>query len=173
MLLKLLRAVFPMCSTTIPSSFYEAKRKLRDLVLGYETIHACKYDCVLYWKEFANLQHCPTCGEAKYKEGSAERWHRDKRVETDDVLRHPADVEGWKHFDSEIPDFASDPRNVRLVLASDGFNPFDQMSHYNLPQWKCMKETNFFMSLLIPGPKSPGREIDVYLQPLIEELKEL
>ncbi|TYJ99703.1 putative transposase [Cucumis melo var. makuwa] len=44
---------------------------------------------------------------------------------------------------------------------------------YNLPPWKCMKETNFFMSLLISGPKSPGREIDVYLQPLIEELKEL
>ncbi|KAL0549527.1 hypothetical protein IC582_014012 [Cucumis melo] len=111
-------------------------------------------------------------------------WHRDKRVETDDVLRHPADAEGWKHFDSEFPNFASDPRNVRLGLASDGFNPFGQMSTsysiwlgvllpYNLPPWKCMKETNFFMSLLIPGPKSPGREIDVYLQPLIEELKEL
>ncbi|KAA0065620.1 hypothetical protein E6C27_scaffold90G00700 [Cucumis melo var. makuwa] len=27
------------------------------------------------------------------------------------------------------------------------------------------------MSLLIPGPRSPGSEIDVYLQPLIEELK--
>ncbi|KAA0054541.1 hypothetical protein E6C27_scaffold24G003250 [Cucumis melo var. makuwa] len=67
MLLELLRAAFPMCSSTIPSSFYEAKRKLRDLVLGYETIHACKYDCVLYWKEFANLQHCPTCGETRYK----------------------------------------------------------------------------------------------------------
>ncbi|TYK16523.1 hypothetical protein E5676_scaffold21G003360 [Cucumis melo var. makuwa] len=54
-----------MCSTTIPSSFYEAKRKLRNLDLGYETIHACKYGCVLYWKEFADLQHCPTCGEAR------------------------------------------------------------------------------------------------------------
>ncbi|KAL4030764.1 hypothetical protein IC575_009016 [Cucumis melo] len=215
MLLELLRAAFPMCNNTIPSSFYEAKQKLRDLGLGYETIHACKYDSVLYWKEFADLQHCPTCGEARYKvnhnrgkkiphkvlrhfplvprlqrlfvshEGSADmRWHRDKRVETDDVLRHPADAEGWKHFDFEFPDFASDPRKVRLGLASDGFNPFGQMSTsysmwhvmllpYNLPPWKCMKETNFFMSLLIPGPKSPGREIDVYLQPLIEELKDL
>ncbi|KAA0053370.1 CACTA en-spm transposon protein [Cucumis melo var. makuwa] len=154
MLLELLRAAFPMCSSTIPSSFYEAKRKLRDLGLGYETIHACKYDCVLYWKEFAYLQHCPICGEA-----------RNKRVETDDVLRHPADAEGWKHFDSEYPDFASDPRNVRLGLALDGFNPFGQMS--------TSYKTNFFMSLLIPSPRSPGREIDVYLQPLIEELKEL
>ena len=29
------------------------------------------------------------------------------------------------------------------------------------------------MSLLIPGPKSPGNDIDVFLRPLIEELKEL
>ena len=36
-----------------------------------------------------------------------------------------------------------------------------------------MKESNFFMSLLIPSPSSLGRKIDVYLQPLIEELKEL
>ena len=56
-----------MGSTTIPNSFYEAKRKLCDLGLGYETIHACKYDCVLYWKEFVDLQHYPTCGEARYK----------------------------------------------------------------------------------------------------------
>ncbi|TYK11183.1 CACTA en-spm transposon protein [Cucumis melo var. makuwa] len=101
-----------MCSTTIPSSFYEAKRKFRDLNLGYETIHVCKYDCVLYWKEFADLQHCPTCSEARYKvnhnRGKKFR-KRDKRVETDDVLRHPAD-------------------NVRLGLASDGFNSFGQMS---------------------------------------------
>ncbi|TYK11884.1 uncharacterized protein E5676_scaffold177G00390 [Cucumis melo var. makuwa] len=187
MLLELLRAAFPMCNSTIPSSFYEAKRKLRDLGLGYETIHACKYDCVFYWKEFADLQHCSTCGEARYKLIIIEENKfriRDKRVEIDDVLRHPADAEGWNHFDSEFPDFASDPRNVRLSLVSDGFNPFGQMStsysmwyivllSYNLPPWKFMKETNFFMSLLIPGPNSPGREIDVYLQPLIEELKEL
>ena len=27
--------------------------------------------------------------------------------------------------------------------------------------------------MLIPGPKSPGMNIDVYLQPLIDELKDL
>ena len=112
------------------------------------------------------------------------KWHRDKRVETDDVLRHPTDAKGWKHFDSEFPNFAFDPRNVRLGLALNRFNPFSQMSTsysmwhvilltYNLPLWKCMKGTNFFMSLLILGPRSSGMEIDVYLQPLIEELKEL
>ena len=73
---------------------------------------------------------------------------------------------------------------MRLGLASDGFNPFGNMSNaysmwpvilvaYNLPPWKCMKEPFMMMSLLIPGPQSPGREIDVFLRPLIEELKEL
>ncbi|TYK11936.1 potassium transporter 19-like [Cucumis melo var. makuwa] len=71
--------------------------KLRDLGLEYETIHACKYDCVLYWKEFADLQYCPTGGETRYKEGSTNmRWHRNKRVETDDVLRHPTDAKGGR-----------------------------------------------------------------------------
>ncbi|KAA0047138.1 uncharacterized protein E6C27_scaffold21628G00010 [Cucumis melo var. makuwa] len=56
------------------------------------------------------------------------RWHKDKRVDTEDVLRHPADAAGWKHFDKEFPQFASEPRNVRLGLASDGFNPFGNMS---------------------------------------------
>lgn len=44
---------------------------------------------------------------------------------------------------------------------------------YNLPPWKCMKEPFLMMSLLIPGPKSPGKDIDAYLRPLVEELKEL
>ena len=36
-----------------------------------------------------------------------------------------------------------------------------------------MKESFFMMSLLIPGPSQPGKEIDVYLRPLVDELKEL
>ncbi|XP_016488848.1 uncharacterized protein LOC107805567 isoform X2 [Nicotiana tabacum] len=36
-----------------------------------------------------------------------------------------------------------------------------------------MKHENFIMSMLIPGPDSPGDVIDTYLQPLIEELNEL
>ena len=34
-----------------------------------------------------------------------------------------------------------------------------------------MKQPNFIMSLLIPGSDAPGNNIDVYLEPLIEELK--
>ncbi|KAA0059144.1 uncharacterized protein E5676_scaffold201G00310 [Cucumis melo var. makuwa] len=76
------------------------------------------------------------------------RWHKDKRCETEGILRHPADAEGWKHFDEQHPCFALDTQNVRLTLSSDGFNPFENMSTsysmwpvilipYNLPPWKC------------------------------------
>ena len=36
-----------------------------------------------------------------------------------------------------------------------------------------MKDPYMFMSMLIPGPQSPGLNIDVYLEPLIDELKDL
>ena len=36
-----------------------------------------------------------------------------------------------------------------------------------------MKRFSFMLSLLIPGPTSLGNDIDMYLQPLVEELKEL
>ena len=29
------------------------------------------------------------------------------------------------------------------------------------------------MSLLIPGPRAPSKDMDIYLRPLIDELKEL
>jgi hypothetical protein len=113
----------------------------------------------------------------------AMRWHKEKCVD-DGVLRHPVNSIAWKTFDEKYRSFASDPRNVRLGLASDGFNPFGTMSiahstwpvvlvPYNLPPWMCMKQPYFIMSMLIPDPKSLGNDIDVYLQPLVEELKDL
>ena len=36
-----------------------------------------------------------------------------------------------------------------------------------------MKPEYLSLCLIIPGPKSPGQDIDVYMQPLVKELKEL
>ena len=38
------------------------------------------------------------------------------------------------------------------------------------PPWLCMKRKFIMMPVLIPGPKQPGNDIDVYLRPLVEEL---
>jgi len=111
------------------------------------------------------------------------KWHA-QGCRKDDVLRHLANGEAWKAFDSRYPDFASDPWNVRLGLVSDGFNPFGNMSSshstwpvmlvpYNLSTWMCMKQPYFMLSLIILGLSAPGQNIDVYLAPLVSELKEL
>ena len=55
------------------------------------------------------------------------RWHEMEYLK-DGKLRHPADSQAWKDFDSLYIDFALDLHNVRLDLACDGFNPFKTMS---------------------------------------------
>ncbi|KAL5577584.1 hypothetical protein UlMin_019283 [Ulmus minor] len=47
------------------------------------------------------------------------------------------------------------------------------LTTYNLPPWICMKAEYLMLSLLIPGLQSPGKDMDVFLRPLIDELKEL
>jgi hypothetical protein len=72
-------------------------------------------------------------------------------------------------------------RNIRFGLSIDGMNPFGEIgnSHstwpvilciYNLPYWLCMKHKFIMMPLLISGPVQVGNDIDVYLQPLIDDL---
>ncbi|XP_028084013.1 uncharacterized protein LOC114285184 [Camellia sinensis] len=214
MLLGVLKDVLLESDQRVPWTLYEAKKFLHDLGLGCVPIHACKYDCALFWKENANLENYPICKEPRYKlnDGKGKmiphkilrhfpltprlqrlymwrkttidmRWHKEKHVD-DGILRHPADGEAWKDFDRQHIVFAQEPRNVRLGLATDGFNPFGNMSNsysmwpvvvmpYNLPPWKYMKQPFSIMSLPIPGLQALGRDIDIYLRPLIDELKEL
>ncbi|XP_021305311.1 uncharacterized protein LOC110431053 [Sorghum bicolor] len=112
------------------------------------------------------------------------RWHKLKRKHNEKEMTHPADGKAWEDFDKCWPNFAEDAQNLRLGLATDGFNPFSNMSSsysmwpvfvipYNLPPWLCMQESNFMMSLLIPGPTSPGKAFDVFLQPLVDDLLKL
>nr|XP_029154544.1 uncharacterized protein LOC112803556 [Arachis hypogaea] len=119
---------------------------------------------------------CPNTAEAL-------RWHDEQRLK-DGCIRHPADGQAWKNLDNRYPTFSKELRNLRLGLASDSFNPFRTMnvSHstwpvvlmvYNFPPWMSMKSEYCMLSLIIPGPCSPGNNIDIFLQPLIEELKEL
>ena len=75
------------------------------------------------------------------------RWHHENASD-DGMMRHPVarpvDSPAWKTIDSKWPNFSNDPRNVRLAMAVDGFNPFGDLSSaysvwpvvlvtYNLP----------------------------------------
>lgn len=110
-------------------------------------------------------------------------WHHEN-PRVNGVMAHPSDGEAWKHFDKEHPDFAKEPRNVRLGLCTDGFEPYGKfgksyscwpvmVTPYNLPPWLCMKKQFIMLALIVPGPKHTKAKMDVYLQPLIHELKQL
>ncbi|XP_048605689.1 uncharacterized protein LOC125583146 [Brassica napus] len=111
------------------------------------------------------------------------RWHSTNQS-SDGKLRHPVDSVTWKQMNDKYPTFAAEERNIRLGLSTDGFNPFNMQSskyscwpvllvNYNLPPNLCMKKENIMLTLLIPGPQQPGNSIDVYLEPLIEDLNQL
>jgi len=51
------------------------------------------------------------------------RWHHEHRRD-DGILCHPSDGVTWKDFNNKYPNFAVEPRNVRLGLYTDGFNPY-------------------------------------------------
>ena len=51
-----------------------------------------------------------------------------KGRKSDGLLRHSADSPQCKAFDSLYPDFGNEARNLRLALASDGMNPFGNLS---------------------------------------------
>ncbi|XP_047270536.1 uncharacterized protein LOC124899627 [Capsicum annuum] len=89
------------------------------------------------------------------------RWHHEHKKE-DSVRRHPSDSEAWKNFNEIYPFFAAEPRNVRLGLCTDGFQPFSQsgrkysswpviVTPYNLPLGMCMKEVYMFLTIIVPG----------------------
>ena len=213
-LLELLIFAFPK-DNKLPKSHYEAKKLMKKVGLGYESIHACKNDCCLFWKENKDMQTCPICHESrwKYKDtkglkvankvlryfpltsrlkriyncrhtAESMTWHATRKCMEDGRMRHPVDGTSWKDFDQRSPDFARETRNVILGLAADGFNLYGNMSlsysmwpviltTYNMPPWLCMKESSLLLTLLIPGPKSPGKDIDVYFRPLVDELMSL
>ncbi|BBH07141.1 hypothetical protein Prudu_018990 [Prunus dulcis] len=124
-------------------------------------MHACPNDCILYRKEYEDSTNCPTCGISRWKEGK------------DSILKEgvPAKVVWY---------FPPIPRFKRMFQSHETAKSLTWHAArksidvtYNLPPWLCMKRKFMMLSLLISGPKQPGNDIDVYLEPLIDDLKSL
>ena len=108
-------------------------------------------------------------------------WHANHEIK-EDLMCHPSYAKAWKHFDRTYPEFALESRNIKLGLCADRFSPFGKSGKnyscwlvilipYNLPQGMCMKTPYMFFTLIVPGPQNLKKSIDVYMQPLIEELQ--
>jgi Transposase family tnp2. len=96
------------------------------------------------------------------------------------MLRHPADSIEGRNIDRKHKDFAADPRNMRICLYTDGMNPDMSSTHstwpvlianYNLPPWLCFKRKYIMLCLLIQGSRQPDNDIDVFLEPVIDDLE--
>jgi hypothetical protein len=57
-IVKLLAEAFPECNT-LPKSYNEAKILLKELGRGYDSVHTCFNNCVLFWKQYAKLDDYP------------------------------------------------------------------------------------------------------------------
>ena len=90
----------------------------------------------------------------------------------------------WKKIDGLYPDFGKEARNLRLGQVNDGMNPYNNLSTqysswpvilviYNFPPWLCRKRKYMMLSMMLSDPRHPGNDIDVYLSPLVEDLRKL
>jgi hypothetical protein len=118
------------------------------------------------------------------KEAMLMTWWDDERKVDDDVIAHPADGSQWQDFDKNNKLFSSDPRNVRFALSTDEMNPFNErmtdhstwpviLTMYNIPMYLCQKRKYLFLVVLISGPRQPGIDIDVFLEPVMQEFENL
>ena len=106
-------------------------------------------------------------------------WHKNGTRYNPDKMVHPSDGEAWTRFDDKHREKADEARNVRVALATDGFNPYGLMAApytcwpvfvipLNLPPGVSFQRHNVFLSLIIPG--HPGSNMGVFMEPVIDEL---
>jgi hypothetical protein len=112
------------------------------------------------------------------------RWHSEKHRKNDEEIRHHADGTQWKIFDLQYKPFELESRNKRFASSTDGMNPFGEnrtvhntwpaiLVMHNLLTWLCHKRRYLMLSILIQGQKHAGIDIDVFLEPLKEDMAKL
>ena len=212
-LLGLLSKIILPQPNNCPKTEREATSILKSLGLSYNIIHACPNKCALFKGPLEKELSCPMCGVHRYyKRGRSIEprrvlhhfpliprlrrmfdspslakmltWHEDGRMK-DSLIRCALDSPMWAHVNNTWPDFAPDSRNLRLMLATDGINPFAQRSCtwstwpvmvmiLNLPLRLATKKFFILLTLIISGPTAPrSKSFDIYLALILDELFEL
>ncbi|GJR17965.1 retrotransposon protein, putative, ty3-gypsy subclass [Tanacetum coccineum] len=65
-------------------------------------------------------------------------WHATGKCTEPGKMQYLVDGRAWKNFDTKYPNFIKEPRNFRLGLVADGFNPFSNLSQaYSI--WSALK----------------------------------
>ena len=92
-------------------------------------------------------------------------WHKNGRRYNPEKMVHPSDGEAWTRFDEIHREKALEARNVRVALATDGFNPYGMAAALytyrpmfiiplNLPPWRPLSTTEHI--LVVDNSRTPG-----------------
>jgi len=193
----------------LPNDFYQSRKLLEGLGMQYIKIDVCYNNCMLFYKDNKDKDKCDFCGANRYVEGRTKVARKVLRYlpiidrlqrlylhgETAKLMRsyspttcgkmvHPCDGEAWQQFNVDYPEFAQEKRNVRLAVATDGFQPFDVnaapyscwpvfVTPLNLPPGTLLRSEYIFLALVVSGPAHPGRKLNILMQPLVDEFQKL
>ena len=128
--------------------------------MDYQTIYACPNDHIIYYGQHDSKTECPQCLISRYRTDQVTKrvprkvlrhipiiprlqrlfrcesiaqfmdYHACNRSEYG-VLRMPTDGFAFREIEGKWADFKDEPRNVRLSLAYDSFNPFGELGSIN------------------------------------------
>jgi hypothetical protein len=73
------------------------------------------------------------------------RWHKEHEREDTHVMTHRSGSDAWKALDDFDPEFASEARNIRIGLATDGFTPFNTNAAHILIGLYLLFHTTFHL----------------------------
>ncbi|XP_031095104.1 uncharacterized protein LOC115999390 [Ipomoea triloba] len=170
-LLEILKEMLPD-DNELPKSTYDAKKILCPMGMGYKKIHVCPNDCILFRNDYKDLHACPICGASRFKtrENVAGKvslksppakvmWYLPILSRFKRMFANPSDAKNltW-HADQKISDGKlRHPADSRQWTTFD--NAFPEFGH---------EPRNLRLGLC-----TDGNDIDVFLAPLIEDLKSL
>ncbi len=133
------------------------------------------------------LCHFPLIPQLKYMYCSPTmsqilQWHA-KNKSTNGMVHHFVNGKTWAHINEAWQNFGNELWNLMLAISTNGFNPFSKklctwstwhvyILFYNLLPWLVTKWFLMLVSLIILGKENINmNNIDVFLTPLVEELK--
>ncbi|KAL0394787.1 UNVERIFIED_CONTAM: hypothetical protein Slati_4444900 [Sesamum latifolium] len=153
---------------SFPVDYYNTKKLIRDLGLPMEKIVACK-NCCMCWKDDIDLDYCKFYGEARYKP-TRERNHNRKKTPYA-VLRYLLIISRLQRL------YASQVAAEQMTWHANHHTEEASMCHpSDAEAWRHFDRTHPNFSAEPRNVRLARRIqniIDVYLEPLIEELQNL
>ncbi|GJY18647.1 transposon protein, CACTA, En/Spm sub-class [Tanacetum coccineum] len=133
----------------LTTSTYKANKLMCPLGLEVTRIDACQRDYILYANGYKDLHKCLVCKVSKYKDTNLKKFD-------EDVTKNgsAAKVLWYLPVIPRLEKLFSNPKNAKLLWWHANDRKIDgKMTHV--------------------GPKQPGNDIIVYLEPLIDDMIDL